>query len=66
MLTYDELAFLRDYSDFGKMELVRVMYRIINAIGDEDNSVKFSSMIVNTLNSCEDGDEDDKGSNDKK
>ena len=48
------------------MELLRVMYRIINAIGDEDNSAEFSSMIVDTLNSCEDGNEDEKDANDKK
>ena len=49
MLTYEELATLRDCSDFGQMELLMVMYRIINAIGDEDNSADFSSMIVDTL-----------------
>ena len=48
---YDELAVLRDCSDFGQMELLMVMYRIINAIGDEDNSADFSSMIVDMVRS---------------
>ena len=50
MLTNEELATLRDCSDFGQMELLMVMYRIINAIHDEDNSADFSSVIVDTSN----------------
>jgi len=59
VLTYEELATLRECPDFGQLEVLMVMHRIINAFGDEDNSAEFSGMIADTMNSCEEDNDDD-------